>query len=637
MSAIWGHVDFNKIECPVESMAAEYRRKCRLDGITETPFKNVLFGFGSQRVNPEDEFEAMPYIIEEGNTILTADCILDNRDELIEQLCKGEDASRIPDGRLVSLSYEKWRTDFVSHIQGIFSVAVYNFEKKTLFLCTDRTSSRCLYYCKKDGSCSFSTLISPIKKLHPELKQNDMYIKDYLLLPGLMPNITSTETPWEDIYIIEAGCSVTITEASVEQKRYWEPEKQELPKDIGKLKEIFLTTYRDAVKRALRTGDGVGMALSGGFDSASIAAMAAPLLKEQGKDLISYTYVPYFDMSKQYPKRMITNESGYVQEIAKMYPNIETNYVNNDGKSFIGYIDELVDVMEIPFKAFVNLPQLLEIYRAARDKGCKVFLNGQSGNASVSFGDISEVVYELYRKKHYAGAFRYFNNYCKLAGVSRKTAFPSILNTIRQQKSCMNVQEELDPEDISPFVDEKLLEGYSLAERNKSGMIFSFDDRLLRSEDFRYEIYTLPALSYIGAMETKIGLYTGIVIRDATRDPQILSFCNSYPFEYFCYEGTPRYLIRGFMEELLPRCILYPIQKTGIQGADWKQRIVNEKDQVKNALDEKFHQETEKFLSVSKVQEAKEKFLDLLPENELATYFYITYVYACFLSYTDNV
>ena len=617
-------------------MASEYERKCKLDRITEKPFKNALFGHGLQVINDEDEFEEMPYVVDDGNTILTADCILDNRDELIKEFSISDAATLVPDGRLICMAYEKWKYDFVKHIQGLFSVAVYNSVEKKLFLCTDRTSSRCLYYFKNCNSCTFSTLISPIKKLFPNIERNEMYIKDFLLIPGLMPNISSEETPWEGIFIIEAGCSVSVTEESVRAERYWEPEKQDLPRNINKLKEIFLDTYRKAVKKAIRTNAGVGMALSGGFDSASVAAMAAPQLHEQGKKIISYTYVPYYDMSKQYPKRMITNESGYVQEIAKMYPNIETNFVNNDGKSFLGYIDELLDVMEIPFKAFVNLPQLLEIYRGASARGCKIFLNGQTGNASVSFGDINETVYELYRKKQYITAIKYFDNYCKLSGISRKIAFPEEVKRIKAQKNVKNYQENLDSEDINPFVKKELLVGYSLAERNESGMIFSFDGRMIRSEDMRYEVYTLPALSYIGAMETKLGLYTGVVIRDATRDSEVLNFCYSYPFEYYSYKGVPRYLIRGFMGDFLPSCILYPILKTGIQGADWLQRLARDQDHVIKELSSYRLVDESNYLKLPEIMNAKDNLKEIFADREKSIYFFIIHVFGRYMELSQN-
>nr|WP_297708657.1 asparagine synthetase B family protein [uncultured Butyrivibrio sp.] len=635
MSAIWGCIEFDKEKCSVNTMASEYQRKCKLDSITEIQFENALMGMGQQIINDEDVYEKMPYIVDDGKTSIVADCIIDDRELLMDELQVevGEDERKtIPNGRLICLAYEKWHYDFVKHIKGIFSIAIYSSDEKKLFICTDRTSSRCLYYYKGEKSCVFSTLISPIKKLYPNIPQNEMYLKDFLLIPGLMPNISSNETPWENVFMIEAGCSVTITENSVSVNRYWEPVKYDLPYDIDILKEKFLDVYGRAVERATRTNAGVAIALSGGFDSASVAALAAPKLARQGKNLISYTYVPHYDMSKYYDSRQLTDESEDVKEIAKMYPNIETNFVDNDGKSFWVYIDEMLDIMEIPFKAFVNLPQLLEIYRAANDKGCKIFLNGQTGNTSVSYGSIDDAVYELCRKKMYFSAFKYFNNFCKISGLSRKESFLIELKRIigiqkaygnlwgnggKQHTGSLSKQPELTREAISPFVNPELLEDYSFADRNKSETVLRGNFAIDLQEQREKKIFFLPAFSYIGAMETKLGLYTGIVIRDSTRDSDVLEFCLSYPFEYYSYEGIPRYLIRGFMQELLPRCILYPVIKTGIQSADWILRLRNIKDEIKKEiLQELKNESVGNYLNVNEISDNLEKKFDFSFEDE---------------------
>ncbi len=646
MSAIWGCIEFDKEKCSVNTMASEYQRKCKLDSITEIQFENALMGMGQQIINDEDFYEKMPYIVDDGKTVIVADCIIDDREVLMDELLVevGEDERKtIPNGRLICLAYEKWHYDFVKHIKGIFSIAIYSSDEKKLFICMDRTSSRCLYYYKGEKSCVFSTLISPIKKLYPNIPQNEMYLKDFLLIPGLMPNISSNETPWENVFMIEAGCSVTITADSVSVNRYWQPMKYDLPYDIDFLKDKFLNVYGKAVERVCRTNAGVAIALSGGFDSASVAALAAPKLAGQGKNLISYTYVPHYDMSKYYDSRQLTDESDHVKEIAKMYPNIETNFVDNDGKSFWGYIDELLDVMEIPFKAFVNLPELLEIYRAASSRRCKVFLNGQTGNTSVSYGSIDDAVYELVNKKKYFSAFKYFNNFCKIAGLSRKDAFSIELGRIietqkayrklekdgKQHGYDLSKQMELTKDVINPFVNHKLLENYNLIDRNKTGPALRADFVIDLQEERAKKINLLPAFSYIGAMETKMGLYNGMVIRDATRDSDVLEFCLSYPFEYYCYDGIPRYLIRGFMQELLPRSILYPVLKTGIQSADWILRVRNIKDEIKNEMLQEFEKGLwDNYLNINKILDNIVKKFDFsLEDEEYYMHLFIVYLF----------
>jgi len=632
MSAIWGHIEFDKEISTVSTMADEYKRKCKLDKISEVHFKNAIIGVGLQYINVEDELEEMPYILNDGNTVIVADVILDNRKELYEELGVNGDITEIPDGKMICLSFEKWGYSFVEHLKGIYSIAIYDASSQELFICTDRTSSRCLYYYKKDNSITFSTLISPIRKLFKDISVNEMYMKDFLILPGIMPNISSNETPWNGIYMVEAGCSVSITRDHLSINRYYSPKQNNLSKDINKLKDIFLSTYNNATKRAVRTNKNVAIALSGGFDSASVAAMAAPLLGKENKKLYSYTYVPHYNVSSYYSKRQITDESYFVKAISEMYPNIETTFTDNGGEGCFDYIDEIIDIMEIPFKAFANLPLLLEIYKSASEKGCKVFLNGQTGNSTVSFGDIDAAINYLCSKKHYLTAFKYFNNFCKASGFSRKKAFGIEINRLMAQKNKVHFQTEIEKDDLNHFVNSSLLNDYSLAKRNNSGMLLVQDPPIITVDKMKDEVYTLPALSYIGAMETKLGLYTGMVIRDPTRDSDIIDFVLSFPFEYLSYNGIPRYLIRGFMEELLPRCILYPIDKTGIQSADWIFRLSDSKDSILDILEDTFKDaNVEGSINMEEIQPFLKEKRDFNKENEIDyLYLIIVYIYARF-------
>ncbi len=194
MSAIWGRIDFNSNTCRVETMASEYKRKCKLDRIREIHYENTLFGSGLQIINDEDEYEEMPYVLEEAKAVITADVILDNRKELINELGCKEDM--IPDGKLICLAYKKWHYDLVKHLEGIFAIAIYNEADNELFLAVDHSASRCLYYYKAAGSCTFSTLLSPIVQTNKEIKRNEEYLKEFLALPGLVNTIKIYTPPY---------------------------------------------------------------------------------------------------------------------------------------------------------------------------------------------------------------------------------------------------------------------------------------------------------------------------------------------------------------------------------------------------------------------------------------------------------
>ena len=356
--------------------------------------------------------------------------------------------------------------------------------------------------------------------------------------------------------------------------RYYTPRKIKVSRNIKKAQKQFLDTYSRAVKDAVRTNGNVAMALSGGFDSSSVAVLAARELSRDGKTLDSYTYVPFYkkEVQEGKPSYNVTDETDDVKAIAAMYPNIRTHFEDDGGEACTVSLDELVDVMEGPYKAFVNLHTLLNIYKKAGASGSKVFLNGQCGNSSVSFGNIDTAAMYLYRKGRMFTLRKYFYSFCKLIEVDGKQSYSSFLQYIKHEAE--DLEEEGDYSDlVSPFVRRDLAKDYDIDGRAGESARLLKGGPATPAEDFDISLYNPASYAYIGAMETKLGLYTGMVFRDATRDITILDYCHSLPYEYFSYNGVPRYLIRGFMKDLIPNRILYPLKKTGVQSADWLIRL----------------------------------------------------------------
>lgn len=634
MSAIWGRIDFNSNTCTMETMASEYKRKCKLDRIREIHYENTLFGSGLQIINDEDEYEEMPYVLDGGDAVITADSILDNRKELINELGCKEDM--IPDGKLICLAYKKWHYDLVNHLEGIFAIAIFNSKDNELFLAVDHSASRCLYYYREAGSCTFSTLLSPIVQTNKEIKRNEEYLKEFLALPGLVNTVSATETPWENVYHFEPGTYVIIdTKTSFKEGikcvRYYSPSRVYETKDISKLKDLFIQTYSDVAASCIRTNGKVGITLSSGFDSSSVASIAAPLLKKKGKDLNSYTYVPYYkeEAKKRYPKIAITDETELVEEIAKMYPNIKTHYEDNDGKSFLDYVDEIVDVLELPIKAFVNMPLLMSIYKRGKEDGNKIFLNGQYGNFTVSFGDIGTVLNQLFIDHRYLTFLKYYNNYCKNAGKSRKKNILPLLKQEIKGKQKVDVNIEYIKKEANVFVCKDVIDSFDFYSKGEISRLYESALSQMTRDAYLIELYNKSMLSYIGEAETKLGLYAGIVIRDPTRNRKILDYCYSFPFEFFSYNGEPRYLIRGFLADRLPRSILYPYVKRGIQGADWLDRIEASKETVFAELDEMFEQCIgDKYFDIKKIRRflTERKSFDVENSDEYLQFF-ITFVF----------
>lgn len=619
MSAIWGYLSYtNTIPAEFSSlMEAPYRAKCNIDRYEQRQNAFLHFGCGIQYITQEAQHEVLPVFDAENGIYFTADCILDNREELIPLLSAAgtapNDASTAtagttlfdstlttaPDGTLMYLGYKTWGIDCLKRFRGLFSLAVYDAKVQTLFLATDQTASRCLYYYKTGDSVCFSTLLDPIRDVCPELTYNELYLKDYLTAPGLMPNIVPTETPYAGVYKINPGCFVEITRDRVTEHSYYSPFEAKAHHKVlgntrkhcsanhsGKLSagffskfsaksygKAFRALYTDCVKDALRTDGEVSISMSSGLDSASVGALAATLLQETDKSLYSYTYVPCMTPEPDKNKDNIHDETGDVLKIAEMHPNIKTRFLNNEEKNCLDFLPKGLDLMEIPYKAIINLPNLYEMYCNARKEGCRVILTGQTGNATVSHGYIDDVLFDDYRRGHFLRFLSYLNNHSRKVKLSRKKELSACIRYFRHVKKIYATEgiRELTPD--NPFLAGEILKGYPYPERYAEGELPFLTSVPVDRTIYPLFLYNKATLTYLGELDTKLGLAAGVVLRDPTRDPRMLEFCAALPYHLFAYQGTPRWLIRGNFADLLPTSLLDNFMRYGVQNSDWIQRI----------------------------------------------------------------
>lgn len=592
MSAIWGYLSYTNLinETLSSSMEAPYREKCKIDCYRKQQNSHLSMSCGIQYITKEAQQEVLPIFDEENGIYFTADCILDNRDELISLL---NATSSEPDGTLMYLAYKTWGIDCLKKLRGMFSMAVYDRNTKALYLAADQVSSRCLYYYKTEESICFSTLLEPIRRTYPNISFNEYYLKDYLAAPGLMPNIVSTETPYTGIYKINPGCYMTVTRDRVTEHSYWTPFTQKkqrhlTAKGYGK---AFRSLYTRCVKDALRTDDEVGISMSSGLDSASVGALAAINLKEKKKTLYSYTYVPYeTPKPDRKHKDHIHDETTDVMKIVDMHPNIKPHFLNNKGKNYLGFIEKGLDIMEIPFKAIVNLPNLYEVYCHAAQDNCRVVLTGQTGNASVSHGYIDDVLFNDYLKGHRLRFLYYLNNHSLKLKLSRKRELKACIRYFKHAKKEYRHPGFFELVPDNPFLSKNILNAYPYLERYAEGEL-PFLTMLPTNQHFYNQfLYNKATLTYLGELDTKLGLSVGIIIRDPTRDMRIIQYCANLPYHLFAYKGTPRWLIRGNFTDLLPQNILESWMRYGVQNSDWNLRILRDWNTIYPSLTSFFEQ-----------------------------------------------
>jgi len=180
------------------------------------------------------------------------------------------------DSEVVLYSLSHWGRQALLKFNGMFALALFDHQNRTILLARDRYGIKPLYYSRQGNSFAFGSEQKAILGLPNFVRRLN---KPALLEYFTFQNIFTDQTLLQDIYLLPAGHWLTLNTETGQQERmrYWdyrfrEPEhpltKQEYLEELDRL-------FKQAVKRQLVSDVELGAYLSGGMDSGSITALAA--------------------------------------------------------------------------------------------------------------------------------------------------------------------------------------------------------------------------------------------------------------------------------------------------------------------------------------------------------------------------
>ncbi len=277
MSGIVGIVNFDG--APVDrDLLTRLTESMRFRGPDAQQTVNVGpagFGHTMLRTTWEAEDEKQPLTLD-GKIWLTADARIDGRAELTQKL--GVSESSHNDAELILLAYHAWKEECIDHLIGDFAFAIWDCNERRLFCARDHFGVKPFYYaCTSDDGFIFSNTLNTLR-LHPSVSDelHEPAIADYLSF-GLNQDLASTT--FRDIHRLPAGHTLSISKGSLSIRRYWQLTADSENGSDKNCVERFQHLLTNATKDRLRTSR-VGISMSGGLDSTTLAAIAQDLLRD---------------------------------------------------------------------------------------------------------------------------------------------------------------------------------------------------------------------------------------------------------------------------------------------------------------------------------------------------------------------
>jgi len=213
-----------------------------------------------------------PIANEDGSCVVVQNGEIYNYPELRRELERAghELRTRCDTEALVHL-YEDHGVGFAERLRGMFAIAIWDARRRRLVLARDRYGIKPLYYRQAGGELRFASEVRALPRGEIDLDALEAFLT--------FNSIPAPYSIFRDVRKLPAGHVLVWEDGEVSLERYARPgpaASGELRTgDEAELVEELRARLRDSVRAHLLSDVPVGVLLSGGVDSAALAALAA--------------------------------------------------------------------------------------------------------------------------------------------------------------------------------------------------------------------------------------------------------------------------------------------------------------------------------------------------------------------------
>lgn len=558
---------------------------------------------------PESLQEHLPWTDPQSGITITADARLDNRDELSEAL-ELDQGSNPCDGQLILLSYLKWGLECPERLLGDFAFSIWDPRHHHVYCARDPMGVKPLYYyCSELLFATASEIQSLL--VHPQIPRqvNEIRIADYFVQTGKRLNSVLDDreiTAFRNIYPLAPGQWIRVSPERMQKQTYWQLD----PRSELKLgsdqdyAEAFRDLFAKAVQCRLRSAFPVGIQLSGGLDSSSVACMAGQFVDPS----VLTAFSAIFPSLKGQEKTQV-DERKYLQIVLEQggfqSVKIEADRLSplRDRQGIYLHPDE-------PFYP-PNLYLTREIYQVAREQQIRVVLDGIDGDSLLcppyryllelaQSGQWLSFAQEVRLVSSFGfSAWNWFWFYFWRFGL--KQTF--IRGPVR------SMWQHLQKEEPAPLPLMKAEFGERLQHDQRLQMIKERDapwSKQVRGEHYLalssgLQQSALQSLDRIAARE-------GVEARHPFFDRRLLEFCLALPVDQLVKHGWSRIILRRAMKGIVPDAVRWRHRKANLSASFCRGFWVRELELIQEVFSNDLSV-LEEFLDLERVQEIYERCL----------------------------
>lgn len=464
--------------------------------------------------------------------------------------------------------YEEYGEAMLEHINGMFAFALWDKHKQKLMIARDKFGEKPLYYGVFDGKLIFAS--------EPKVLLANSSVKAEINLDSLRSFLSFDYVPapnsiYRGISKLPAAHFLTVEKGEIKTRRYWnlsweKKETKSLESSAEELRELLA----DAVRMRLVSDVPLGILLSGGVDSSTVAAFATQFSTEKVKTFSIGFEEDSFDESK------------FARQVAN---HLKTEHYEEklSVEKAADLISEIGTWLDEPMSDGSLIPTFL-LSRFVR-KHVTVALGGDGGD-------------EIFAGYPMYFAHKVANFYNGIPSIFRNNLIEPIVNSLPVSNKNLSFDYKAKRFVRASKYDavtrhHSWFGSFSIDEQSKllskdvlaktSNDIYKGAKDLLEICDATNEIEQMQFLDINFYMAedilTKVdraSMAVSLEVRAPFLDPRVAQFAASLPLEYKLKGNKGKYILKKAVAPLLPKNILHrPKKGFGIPIADWLKHRLN--------------------------------------------------------------
>jgi asparagine synthase (glutamine-hydrolysing) len=509
------------------------------DGSDIVSTGNVTMGHWHFWTTPEEVGERQPLGMNGLPFKIVLDGRIDNREDLFKKLnIPSAEGKFLSDAALILHAYVHWGVRCFENLVGEFALVIFDEECNELICARDHLGDRTLFYAvygKKIMIASEPWALAGADNSAIEL--NEIAVMHYFALKATQVG----QTMFKKVFELLPAHTMFVNASGQHTWRYWRPDPSVRLRGLSdkEYAEQFLLLLDESVRCRLRSTTRVGVLMSGGLDSGSVACLAARMLAPEQLTTISYVFDELTDC----------DERDYIETVKTRW-GIRSIQIQCDDAW--------------PCKDWINWPRnpnhpegnayrLLKerAYRRAHDEGLRVLMHGAFGDELycgeedwladlIVDKQFHKAVHELKRHLSYAGLRKTFKSaYFRRIGRRLLNSIPGGRHLRRTWKAP------------------------SWLTADSAAHLDGEEDWLDPAFELKTDLLGIGA-SQDSSYENVNASRHALELRHPYRDRRLVEYVLSLPAYQLYNLGFYKYILRVAMQGILPQSILSRSQPTSL-------------------------------------------------------------------------